>query len=295
MKTTLETFEVATETGLIGAEIAGLDLTETIDTATFSSIEYALYKHGVVVIRDNLLTPTQLAAFSRRFGPPQINVRAEARNADTPEIFWISNLTKDGKPIGSHDAGRYWHSDLCYLETPSKVTLLNAIEVPERDGIVFGDTQFASAAAAYDALPNTMKKRLKGLKAANSYRYMWNKKAHEFGLRPVLSQAELEKRFPPDAIHPIVRTHPRTGRKGLYVMRNDCTGIVGFESEDALSLIGALANHITRPEFVYRHRWRVGDVVVWDNCTAQHKAMQDYDLPQRRLMWRTTVKGTEPF
>lgn len=293
MKTTLETFEVATETGLIGAEIAGLDLTETIDTATFSAIEYALYKHGVVVIRDNLLTPTQLAAFSRRFGPPQINVRAEARNADTPEIFWISNLTKDGKPVGSHDAGRYWHSDLCYLETPSKVTLLNAIEVPERDGIVFGDTQFASAAAAYDALPNTMKKRLKGLKAANSYRYMWNKKAHEFGLRPVLSQAELETRFPPDAIHPIVRTHPVNGRKCLYVCEGYTHAVIGSPKHESDTLLQKLFSHLADPTFHYRHQWCVGDLLMWDNCAVQHKATNDYELPLRRLMQRCTIEGDE--
>ena len=209
MVTTLSKLDIRPEDGPIGAEITGLDLTRPLDDESFAEIEAALVRHAAVVIRDNLLTPPQLAAFSRRFGAPQINVRAEARNADTPEVFWISNITEDGKAVGSHDAGRYWHFDLCYLKAPSRVTLLNALEVPSRDGEVFGDTQFASAAAAYDALPETMKTRLDGLEAANGYRFMWNKKAHEFGLRPVLREAELEARFPPDAIHPSSARTPR--------------------------------------------------------------------------------------
>jgi len=285
---------VRPEDGPIGAEISELDLSQPLDEQTFKEIEDVLDRQAVVVIRDNLLTPAQLAAFSRRFGPPQINVRAEARNADTPEVFWISNITEDGKPVGSHDAGRYWHSDLCYLETPSKVTLLNAIEVPVRDGNVLGDTQFASATAAYDALPSGMKTRLADLKAANGYRYMWNKKAHEFGLRPVLSEAELEERFPPDAIHPIVRTHPATGRKCLYVCEGYTHAVVGLPQDESDALLRDLFGHLANPAFHYRHKWRIGDLLMWDNCAVQHKATSDFELPLRRLMQRCTIEGTVP-
>ena len=292
--TTEKIFDLQSAAGPIGASISGLDLSEPVDDTTFSAIEDALNQHAVIVIRDNLLTAPQLAAFSHRFGSPQINVREEARNADTPEIFWISNIAENGKPVGSHDAGRYWHSDLCYLEAPSKLTLLNAIEVPARDGQVFGDTQFASATAAYDALPGAMKTRLDGLAAANGYRYMWNKKANEFGLRPVLSEAELEARFPPDALHPIVRTHPVTGRKCLYVCEGYTHEVLGLPQDESDALLQELFDHLANPAFHYRHQWRVGDLLMWDNCAVQHKATNDYDLPLRRLMQRCTIEGTAP-
>lgn len=294
MATSSTSFDLRAEDGPIGAEITGLDLSSPVDAATFEAIEDALNRHAVVVIRGNPLTPPQLAAFSHRFGQPQINVRAEARNADTPEVFWISNITEDGKPVGSHDAGRYWHSDLCYLEAPSKVTLLNAIEVPSKDGQVFGATQFASATAAYDALSGDMKARLEGLRAANGYRFMWNKKAREFGLRPVLSEAELEARFPPDAIHPIVRTHPVNGRKCLFICEGYTHAVVGLPQAESDALLRELFAHLADPAFHYRHQWRVGDVLMWDNCAVQHKATNDYELPLRRLMQRCTIEGTVP-
>ncbi|NKB60343.1 MAG: TauD/TfdA family dioxygenase [Alphaproteobacteria bacterium] len=284
------TLELRPECGPIGSEIAGIDLSAPLDGDTFNEIEVALWRYAVVVIRDSNLMPAQLAAFSRRFGRPQVNVRAEATNAETPEVFWISNITEDGKPVGSHDAGRYWHSDLCYLETPSKMTLLNAIEVPERDGETFGDTQFASATAAYDALPDDMKARLDGLTAANGYRYMWNKKAREFGLRPVLTEEELQK-YPPDAVHPIVRKHPVTDRKCLFVCEGYTHRIVNLPEAESDTLLQELFAHLANPAFHYRHKWRVGDLLMWDNCAVQHKATNDYELPLRRLMQRCTIEG----
>jgi len=294
MTTAVEILDLQSMPGPIGASISGLDLREPIDGVIFSAIEAALYQYAVVVIRSNLLTPQQLASFSRRFGSPQINVRAEARNADTPEVFWISNITENGKPVGSHDAGRYWHSDLCYLESPSKLTLLNAIEVPACGEQVFGDTQFASATAAYDALSETMKARLNGLEAANGYRYMWNKKAYEFGLRPVLRQEELEARFPPDAVHPIVRTHPVNKRKCLYVCEGYTHKVVGLAQDESDALLRDLFDHLADPAFHYRHQWRDGDLLMWDNCAVQHKATNDYELPLRRLMQRCTIEGSAP-
>ena len=276
---------VPTGAGL-GAEISGVDLSQPLDDSTFAEVEAAFDLHGVIILRDQKITPEQQVTFSGRFGECAVNHNAADFGIDgSPEIYLISNIVEDGRFIGTPKAGPEWHTDMSYAKVPARATMLHAIEVPEIDGLPLGDTEFANTAAAYDALPETMKHRLAGLKGIFDFR------GRKRG-RPI--SEETIAKYPP-VEHPIVRTHPRTGRKGLYVMRNDCTGIVGFESEDALSLIGALANHITRPEFVYRHRWRVGDVVVWDNCTAQHKAMQDYDLPQRRLMWRTTVKGTEPF
>lgn len=279
--------------GAIGAEIIGVDISVPVDTPTFKAIEAALDRYAVVVIRGQKLKPAQLAAFSRLFGTPQINVRTEGNHEDVPEVGWITNVTKDGKPLGSHDAGRYWHSDLCYLAIPSKLTILHSLEIPQRDGVVYGDTNFAGMAAAYESLPEAMKRRLQGLEAANGYRYMWNRKAHEFGVREVLSEKELAK-YPEDAIHPVVRTHPSTGRKCLYVCEGYTWRILGIPESESDELLRQLFSHAIRPEFVYSHKWRVGDVLMWDNCAVQHKASFDYAPPLRRVMQRCTIEGSVP-
>ena len=286
--------EIRPSGGAIGAEIVGTDVGKLLDAETFAKIEAAMDRYSVVVIRDQSPGPEVFAAFSRRFGKPQVNVRAEVTDNSLPEIGWITNVTRDGKPLGSHDAGRYWHSDLCYLDMPSKLTLLHALEVPERDGVVYGDTQFAGMAAAYDALPEATKRRLEGLEAANGYRYMWNKKAHEFGIRRVLSEKELEI-YPPDAIYPVIRTHPSTGRKCLYVCEGYTHRILGIPEAESAELLQQLFRHAIRPEFIYRHKWRTGDILMWDNCAVQHKATFDYAPPLRRVMQRCTIEGTAPF
>jgi taurine dioxygenase len=279
--------------GAIGAEITGIDISSPVDRATFEKIDSVLNDRAVVVIRGQKLKPAQLAAFSRLFGTPQVNVRADANHEDVPEVGWITNVTRDGKPLGTHDAGRYWHSDLCYLPLPSKLTILHALEVPERDGIVYGNTNFAGMAAAYESLPEETKRRLKGLKAANSYRSMWNRKAREFGARKLLSEEELEKN-PPDAVHPVVRTHPATGRECLYVCEGYTNRILGIPEGESDELLQQLFQHAIRPEFIYSHKWRVGDVLMWDNCAVQHKASFDYTLPLRRVMQRCTIEGSVP-
>jgi alpha-ketoglutarate-dependent taurine dioxygenase len=286
--------EIRASGGAIGAEITGIDVSCPCTEADYTEIAAALDRYAVVVIRDQTLTSAELAAFSGHFGKPQVNVRADANNEDTPEVGWITNVMRDGKRLGSHDAGRYWHSDLCYLDYPSKLTILNSIEIPEKDGVIYGDTEFAGMAAAYDALPDETKRRLDGLKAANSYRFMWNRKAHEFGAREVLSEEEL-LRYPPDAIHPVVRTHPSTVRKCLFVCDGYTHHIVGIPEEESRELLRQLFSHAVRPEFRYRHKWRVGDVLMWDNCAVQHKARFDYEPPLRRVMQRCTIEGGVPF
>jgi taurine dioxygenase len=248
----------------------------------------------VVVIRNQVLEPAQFAVFAERFGSLQVNVRAEANSGATPQVFYVSNVSRDGKPLGSHDAGRYWHSDLCYLERPSYVTLLNAIEVPTRDGVTYGDTEFADMSAAYQALPSALKQELEGLRGANSYRFMWQRKAQEFGQREVLSEEQLLK-FPQDALHPIVRTHPRTGRSCLYLCDGYTHRIEGLSAQRSESLLRELFTHIEKPEFRYRHRWQPGDLLIWDNCAVQHRATFDYHASMRRVMQRCCVEGSVPY
>ena len=275
-----------------GAEIYGLDLAEPLDDATFAEISAAFDRYSVLVFRDQQLTPAQRVSFSKRFGTLQINPRSEFNNPEFPEIYTVSNKQKDGKPIGSADAGRYWHSDLCYMEIPTRASLLYAIEVPERDGVTLGNTLFASTCAAYDELPAEIKQRCAGLRAVNSYNAMFDRKAVEFGIRPKLSEADKAK-YPKDAIHPVIRTHPVTGRKCIFVCEGYTTHILGIPQEESRELLALLFAQITQPQSIYRHSWRVGDLLMWDNCAVQHLATFDY-APLPRHMERTTVEGSIP-
>ncbi len=286
--------ELIPDGGPVGARIEGLDLRRPIAADDLAFVQAAIDEHAVVAIKDQELSPAEQVAFGRNFGRLQINVRAEANNEETPEIFWVSNITQNGKPVGSHDAGRYWHSDLCYLPKPTYLTLLHAIEVPHEAGKRFGDTLFASAAAAFEALTPEMKERLQGLSAANSYRTMWNRKAHEFGAREVLSKSKLAK-LPEDSVHPIVRTHPRNGRKCLFVCDGYSCAIPELSEHESRTLLADLFEHLGQDCFIYRHQWDTGDLLIWDNCAVQHKAVFDYGPELRRLMQRCTVEGDAPI
>ena len=278
--------EVVPTGAALGAEIRGVDLAEPIDDATFAAIERAYDEHGVIFFRGQRITPPQQVAFTRRFGAIEFNIFGERWSVPgSPEIVVVSNITEDGRPIGVRRAGENWHSDMCYAARPPRGTMLYALEVPELFGLTLGDTEFASAAAAWDALPDAIRHRLEGRQAIFDF----------CGRKRAFPPTQAEKdRYPP-VRHPIARTHPRTGRKCLYVMRDDCTGIEGIAPDEAEALIAALADHIVKPAFVYRHQWRQGDVLMWDNCTVQHRAIQDYDMPQRRLMHRTTMDGAAPM
>jgi taurine dioxygenase len=269
----------------LGAEVRGVDLAQPLDDAEFAAIEDAYNRHGVIFFRDQRITPKQQVAFTRRFGEIEFNIFGERWSVPgCPEIVVVSNVTEDERPIGVRRAGENWHSDMCYTPRPPRGTMLYAREIPDLFGLPLGDTEFASAAAAWDALPDSLKQRLDGRRAV--FDFTGRKRAFP------PSRDEIDRN--PPVKHPIVRTHPHSGRKCLYVMRDDCTGIEGMEQAEAEAVIAALADHIVKPAFIYRHQWRAGDLLMWDNCTVQHRAIQDYDLPQRRLMHRTTMGGAVP-
>jgi len=277
----------------VGAEIYGFDLAQPLADTQFAEIMAAFDRHAVLAFRDQSLTPAQRVAFSRRFGTLQINPRSEFNKSGHPEIYTVSNIQKDGKPIGSADAGRYWHSDMCYVAVPSRASLLYAIEVPERDGATLGNTLFASTCASYDDLPEAIKRRCAGLRAVNSYNAMFDRKAVEFGIRPRLTETDKAK-YPKDAVHPVIRTHPTTGRKCIYVCEGYTTRILDIPENESRELLDLLFAQVIKPQYIYRHSWRVGDLVMWDNCAVQHLASFDY-APLRRHMERTTVEGTVPY
>ena len=282
----------------LGHHVVNADLTR-LDDATFGEIEDTFNRYGVIVIEGQNLPPEAQLAFTRRLGKEIRYPIPDFQLSGFPDIFVVSNVIEDGKPIGMADAGRLWHSDMIFTDAPPRCSVLYAIEVPQRNGEPLGDTLFASTAAAYDALPESTKRRIEGLKAINSYRrYAERRHREEAESRPdTTGQAVRDKNQDthPDIVHPLVRTHPITGRKCLYIADGTTVEIVGWSQDASDALIGELLAHMTRPEFVYRHRWQVGDVVIWDNCSAIHQALGDYELPERRRMHRTTVEGTRPF
>jgi taurine dioxygenase len=280
--------QVANSAAPLGAQIRGLDVSKTLDDATFRAIEEVLHDRGVIVIRDQRLTEEQQIAFSRRFGGLEIHVASQYLKPGYPEILVVSNIIENGRNIGLADAGQYWHSDLSYVANPSRCSLLYALEVPVREGVVLGDTMFASAAWAHDTLPESMRTRLNGLAAIHRYgdRYRMQQAA---GGRAALSEQELKR--VPDVRHPVMRLHPVTGRKVLFVNEGFTAFIEGIPEQESAAVLEELYRHITRPEAQYRHIWQIGDLLIWDNCLTQHRAVRNYELPLRRRMHRMTVAG----
>lgn len=273
----------------LGAEVRGVDLSRDIAPEDFKAIHRAHLDHGILLFRDQDLTPEQHKGFSLRFGPPEIHVVSWYRLPGHPEIIVVSNKKDaDGKPLGLEDAGRYWHSDMSYLPAPALGSILYAREVPPTGG----DTKFAGMHAAFDALPADRKAQLSKMRAIHHFGSRWYREKDKAGIRPPMTKEEEEKTPPVD--HPIIRTHPENGRKSIYA-GGFTMGVVGMEQEAALAFLDELEAFMTQPQFVYTHQWRAGDVVFWDNrCTMHHAT--NYDAKNHtRHMHRTTIKGDKPL
>ena len=293
-------FSVARLGRHLGAEIRGIDLSAALDDDTFARLAKAFFENEVVFFRNQKLTPEQQIAFTRRFGVLEQHVRKEHRLEGFPEVLIVSNIRNDlGKAIGSEDAGRFWHSDLSYKREPSLLSALYALEVPIKDGVALGNTAFASSTAAYDALPEGLKRRVQDLQNVHSYRAYRaknieaQKEEQARGSRVVQEHVVSEEQLKtvPDIASPVVRIHPVTGRRGLFVNEGHTDHIVGMPRAESDALLREIYAHIVKPEFQYVHHWRAGDLLMWDNAAVQHKATFDSDLPLRRLMHRTTVRG----
>jgi len=278
----------------VGAEIRGVDLSRDLDEATFRRIDEAFNGNGVIFFRGQKITELQHIAFARRFGELEININTEYGLPDYPEMLLVSNIVEEGRHIGLADAGITWHTDMSAYRKPPRCSLLYAREVPhDANGRVLGDTLFTSSAAAYDALSPEIKEQLAGRRATHSYFAKMNARQKAVGLTRTVKPEHLAKVPPVD--QPIFRTHPITGRKCLYITEGECVAIEGMPEDEALALIAKLHAHLIRPVFQYRHTWQMGDLLMWDNCSCQHLAVKDYELPQRRLMHRVTVNGSVPF
>ena len=277
----------------LGAEITGVDLARPLSEATFRRIEDAFHEHCVLLFRNQRLTPEAHTGFSRRFGDLLVHVLTQFNDPEVPEILVLSNIVENGKPVGLQDGGQYWHTDLSYTAEPSRCSLLYAVEIPFENGVALGDTLFVNTCAAYEALSSDMKARLAGLKAAHSYNARYRRMQQKGGTRPELDDDQ--KKSVPEVVHPVVRTHPYTGQKSLYVNEGFTVGIVGMPEAESSALLTELYDHVTDPRFMYRHRWQPGDLLVWDNCSTQHNAVANYGPQHRRHMRRTTVRGSAPF
>ncbi len=278
--------------GPVGAAVTGPELSAELDAATLATLVDAWNRHGVLVFRDQVLLPDQLIRFSRRFGALEVHVLDQYLHPEFPEILVVTNIVENGRHLGIYNAGRYWHSDLSYMVEPSRGSILHAIEIPEANGQPLGDTLWTSTAAAYEALDEKLQRRLGGLEAAFSLGNRFAKLVED-GDNTAMTDAQLEQT--PEVKHPIVRTHPVTGRKCIFVNKAHTARIVGLPEAESRALLEELCAHCIRPEFIYRHHWRPGDVVMWDNVQTQHLAIRDYELPQRRLLHRTTLTGERPF
>ncbi|MGE0315150.1 MAG: TauD/TfdA dioxygenase family protein [Lautropia sp.] len=287
-----DTLTVRPLTPQVGAEILGVDVCEGIDERTFLRIRDALHRHGVIVLREQQLSPATQVRLAERFGPLRVSFYNKYAVPGHPELTVVSNIVEDGRSIGIADAGMLWHTDASYLRTPDAYTLLYAIEVPAPEGAPLGDTLFSSAAAAYEALTEHDRQRLDGLKGVHSFAWHLERKAQAGQLkRAPLSAAQ--KSETPDVQHPVVRTHPVTARRCLYVTEGHTAAIAGMSTADSDALLAELTAHLARPEFIYRHHWRPGDLVIWDNCTVHHLAVFDYGERRRRLH-RTGICGPVP-
>src|SRR5690242_11312887 len=266
-----------------GAEVRGIDLTRPGDRAAQAQLNRVFVDRSVLVFRDQHLTPHQLVAAVSLFGEvfPQHNSRFAL--PECPLVHYISN--QDFYPDGRrYIPGEGYHTDHSNAACPPKATVLHAVSLPERGG----DTQYVNMHLAYDQLPEKTKHRISGLKAVHVYQ------SRHSGRKLMELSAEGSQRVPDAVIHPIVRTHPENGRKAIYINPIRIEGIVGMPEAEGLALLADLLEHATQPQYQYRHQWRPGDLVMWDNRSLLHRANGDYDMTQLRYLYRIMLQGDAP-
>jgi alpha-ketoglutarate-dependent taurine dioxygenase len=282
--------DAATKTGLevvpltkhIGAELRGIDLREKPDAATVRAIYQAWLDHLVIIFPGQQLSQEDLVRVTGYFGelgelhrPPKFFPKGYSKLL--PGIMLISNIRENGEPIGAlPDGEMMFHHDMIHSEVPSKATLLYSVEIPSTGG----NTLFASGYSAYDTLDPSIRARLEGRKALHHYNYGSTQRGDRKGVEAF-----------GECVHPVFRTHEETGRKAVYVNRLMTVKVVDLPEDESNQLLNAVWDHAEKPEFIYEHVWRQGDLLLWDNRCSSH-ARTDFPSTQRRLMLRTTVKGT---
>ena len=277
----------------LGADIVGIDLATPPTAGEFRAILRALGAHGVLRFPAQTFNTDQFAAFGARFGELEVNVANLFHEPGHPEVMILSNIQKDGKPIGLGDAGQGWHTDMSYSETISICNILHAQKVPVRDGRPLGDTQFRNLHAAYEDLPDDIKTRLAGRTATHDFAKFWDMmRARPGNTRPPLTDAQRARK--PAVSHPIFMTHPITGKKVLYCNVGYAIRIDGMDPAESDAMLDYLFRHQEQEKYLYTHHWTEGDVLLWDNIGTMHNALADYgDIP--RYMRRVQVAATADY
>jgi taurine dioxygenase len=283
-----QAFDIRAFDAPLGAEVIGLDLSKPVSADDFARIHRAHLDYHVLVFRDQRITPGQQVAFSARFGPLQRHVLKQFALPGHPDVLIVSNIKENGQPIGLGDAGHFWHSDLSYKEKPSLGSFLHAQELPR----VGGDTLFANQHLAWDTLPERLRQAVEKRSAEHTYLARYAELQERSPWRPTLTAEQIAEVKPVQ--HPIVRTHPETGRRALFVSEHFTTRVTGLADDESRALLDELFAHSVRAEFVYRHVWRPHDMVFWDNRSVMHLAAGTPD-EERRKLYRTTIEGDVPF
>lgn len=268
---------------IAGARVLGADLSRPLDDAQFRRIEQALHEHCFVVLPRQTLTPAQFVAFGKLWGRPEPHVIDTFHHPEDPNILILSNVFRDGKPIGLVDAGTYFHTDYSYLDVPARCTILYAIQVPKGGA----GTTFANQTRAYDDLPAAMKERIDGLVCSHHYGNREDVDETSRTVASVLNDSQKKKVH--WVRHKLARPHPHTGVKSLYAVSGSSFGIEGMDEAPALALLRELAAHSTQERYRHTHQYTVGDVIVWDNAQLLHSAPL-VNLDDPRTLWRVTVK-----
>ncbi len=278
----------------LGARIEGVDLAQPVADAVFRQILRALGEHGVLCFPRQRLETEQFARFGRMFGELEINVANQFHEPGFSEVMVLSNMTKDGKPIGLADAGQGWHTDMSYSREIALANVLHAIKVPMRDGRPLGDTQFRNMQAAYDDLSADLKARLKGCTATHDFAKFWDMMRARPGSQRAALTTEQRAKKPPVS-QPIFRTHPITGRTVLYCNPGYATRIDGMPGAESEELLQYLFRHQEQEKYFHAHKWTEGDVLMWDNIGTVHNAVADYRPDEPRYMRRVQVMATRDY
>lgn len=265
--------------GGVGMEVLGADFRHPPTERERQALREALPDAGFLLIRGQHLDERQFVDFAKSFGEiePYGSTMKRFLLKDHPDILVLSNIVDaQGEPVGVADAGSYWHTDRSYVPKPAWASCLLAREVPRADdGTPLGDTEFASMTAAAQALEPGLRRRLEGLSAWHEYVFRFTERNDSM----------------PGVQHPVILSHPLTGKPCLYVNKGFTHRLLGVPASESDALLEQLYEHARRAEFIHRHRWQEGDLLLWDNYSTQHRATGGYALPQRRLMWRTTIQG----
>jgi len=277
--------------GILGATIEGLDLSTPLGEQDFEAVLRALGQHAVIRFARQRLTGRELAEFSARFGDLEINVANAYQEPGLPQVMILSNIVENGKPIGLADAGQGWHTDMSYSRMIAFANVLYGIQIPHRDGVPLGGTEFSDMRAAYDDLPEELKQRLDGMTALHDFNKFWEMMRREKGSkRPPLTDAQ--RKAKPPVSHPVFLVHPISGRKLLYANPGYTVRINELSERESEETLEFLFAHQLQPKYRHVHRWETGDVLMWDDLSTIHQAAPDYGPDEHRLIKRCQVMAT---